>query len=339
MQSFKINPAHVMEAVYSYPFPEVRQLLGSRTLDPMFMMNTLPVAKAATYLGNYNFTPALQLPAQSDGTLDLDELHMPIITRLRARLNDMLPGLETFTTAYPTPGSSQAMFMVMAEWKAQGKLTSLAVLDGEYEGYAAYARSLNIPVTVYSSLEGNIPKAGEMWCISNPSAVDGNFIPDATWRAFVTAGHQIIYDAAYLGLTDIGRVDIRSPHIKAVLVSPSKVFGVFRYRHTGLCLTRQPVAALYGSKWFKDIPALLDTLQLYETFAAHELPRRYKKTQAFLCAELSKVVGCTVMPSDTLLLGYTKGPVNPAFAGYMRTDGVYRFGLTKLFEDHELLRE
>lgn len=145
----------------------------------------------------------------------------------------------------------------------------------------------------------------------------------------------IVYDAAYLGLTTKGTVDISSPNIRAVVVSPSKVFGVFRYRHTGLCFTRQPVTALYGSKWFKDIPALLDTLLLYETFVPHELPNRYRGVQLALCAELSNTVGCAVEPSDTLLLAHTKGPVASEFQKYMRTPGNYRFGLTKLFEDYE----
>lgn len=335
MPSFKLNPNHIMEAVYSYPFPEVRKLLDSHTLPSSFMLNTLPIEKAEEYLKSYNFQPALQLPMQPDGALDLDELHVPVIARIRTHLDAMLPGLAAFTTVYPTPGSSQAIFTLMAEWKAKGEFKTIAVLEGEYEGYSAYAKSLDIPVTVYSNLNELTVKESELWFISNPSAVDGNFISNATWQAFVAAGHQIVYDAAYLGLTIKGEVDVSSPNIRAVVVSPSKVFGVFRYRHTGLCFTRQPVTALYGSKWFKDIPALLDTLLLYETFAPHELPNLYREVQIALCAELSKATGCAVKPGDTLLLAHTNGSVAPAFEKYMRTRGNYRFGLTKLFEDYE----
>lgn len=336
MPSFKINPDHIMQAVYSYPFPEVRAVLDRHKLPAAFMLNTLPVEKAQEYLSDYNFTPRLKLPVGPDGALDLDELHVPVIARIRQHLNVLLPGLDSFTNAYPTPGSSQAMFTLMAEWKAKGELTSLAVLEGEYEGYAAYAESLNIPVTVYHDLAVTTPKTGEMWFISNPSAIDGNLINPAKWTAFVAAGHQIVYDAAYIGLITEGTVEVSAPNIRAVLVSPSKVFGVFRYRHTGLCFTRQAVSALYGTKWFKDIPALIDTLLLYETFAPCEIPKRYKAVQNKLCAALSSVVGGDVQASDTLLLAHTEGPVKPNYRKYSRRENAYRFGLTKLFEDSEV---
>ena len=37
MPSFSLNPTQLMTEVYSYPFPEVRQLLGSLELDECFM--------------------------------------------------------------------------------------------------------------------------------------------------------------------------------------------------------------------------------------------------------------------------------------------------------------
>ena len=334
MPSFKVNPVHVMEAVYSYPFPEVRTLLDKTSLPSTFMLNTLPVGEAKTLLNAYNFSPALWLPATSEGTLDLDELHVPIIDRLRAAIQPLLPGIDTFEQCYPTPGSSHALFSLMAEWKARGELESIAVLEGEYEGYRAYANSLAIPLTTYKDLSEH-PKKGEVWFISNPNAVDGNLITKEAWRIFTHAGHQIVYDAAYLGLTIDGIVDVSSPNIKAVVISPSKVYGVFRYRLTGLCFTRQPVSSLYGTKWFKDIPALLDTLLLYETFTAYELPRKYKKIQEEICNQLGAQIGSTVRASDTLLLGYANEGVGSELTKYRRKEGLYRFGLTKLFEDYE----
>lgn len=190
MPSFKLNPSHIIEAVYSYPFPEVRNLLDAHTVSSNFMLNTLPVEKAEEYLKSYNFKSALQLPIQPDGALDLDELHIPVIARIRTHLNAMLPGLATFTTVYPTPGSSQAIFTLIAEWKAKAEFKTIAVLEGEYEGYVAYAKSLSIPITVYPNLNELRVKEGELWFISNPNAVDGNFISDTVWQTFTTAGHQ-----------------------------------------------------------------------------------------------------------------------------------------------------
>lgn len=334
MHSFNVNPEHLMSEVYSYPFPEVREALTEVSLDPRFMLNTLSTAEAAGLLAFYRFRPELELPATADGSLNLDELHVPVIDRLRSIVGEQIKGLEGYDSAYPTPGSSQAMFTLMAEWHAKGKLESVAVLPGEYEGYVAYANALQIPVTRYEAFEDAAPKPGQVWFVSNPSARNGNWIDKDAWKQFTEAGHDIVYDAAYVGLTDPDMVDVSSPHIKAVLTSPSKLFGVFRYRNTGVAYTREPVTAMYGSKWFKDIPALLDTLTLYEQFGRSELVDEYRSIQAELCQALSGLVDIEVAPSDVLLLSNTAGPLDARYQRFMRAGG-YRFGLTKLFEDYE----
>lgn len=332
--SYEINPDHIMTEVYSYPFPEVRQLIESTRLDPQFMRNTLPVDEARQYLAPYAFTPQLDLPATADGSLNLDELHVPVMDRIQAKVEQSLPGLSTFEHRYPCHGSSPAMFALLAEWHAQGTLQSLAVLEDEYEGYAAYADALAIPITRYARLDGHALKPGEVWFVSNPSATDGNWIDRTTWEAFVNAGHEIVYDAAYVGLTQNGTVDVSAPNIRAVLTSPSKIFGVFRYRATGITYTREPVKSLYGTKWFKDIGALLDTLQFYESFEQNELARMYREQQAHITAALSRYIQADIQPSDVLLLANYTGKLPAAFDAFKRGK-VYRFGLTKLFEDFE----
>lgn len=332
--SYETNPDHIMSEVYSYPFPEVREVLPAKRLDPRFMRNTLPIAEAASYLEPYGFNPTLDLPAAQDGSLDLDELHIPVIDRIQARVEQSLPGLDTFANRYPCHGSSPAMFALLAEWHAQGTMESLAVLKGEYEGYAAYANMLAIPITVYDSLDQHEPKQGEVWFVSNPSAVDGNWIQRDTWNRFVAAGHDIVYDAAYVGLTPDGSVDVSASNIRAVLTSPSKIFGVFRYRATGITYTREPAKSLYGTKWFKDIEALLDTLKLYESFDQHELASLYRKRQEHIVRSLEDYAGVDIQPSDVLLLAHTAHQLSSKFDRYKRGD-TYRFGLTKLFEDIE----
>ncbi len=334
MLSYNLNPEHLMKDVYSYPFPEVRQLLGRSALNPEFMLNTLDAAAAHDMLAPFNFEPSLQLPRRSDDSLDLDELHVPVIERIRSRVSPSLPGVETFEHAYPTHGSSQSIFNLLAEWQAQGSLQSLGVLKGEYEGYGSYAQSLRIPLAEYTTLADAKVQKGQVWFISNPSAVDGNWLDADMWQKFLAAGHQVVVDAAYVGLTPYGTLDVSSPNIRAVLTSPSKIFGVFRYRNTGITYTREPVASLYGTKWFKDVPALLDTLNLYETFKPNELPQKYRRVQEFICQQLVTVVGTDVLPSDVSLLANTQGPVNEQFTRFFRAKG-YRFGLTKLFEDYE----
>lgn len=335
MQSFNPNPKHLMTEVYGYPFPEVRRVLRNLSVDPDFMLNTIDADEAANLLGQYEFSPQLELPARSDGSLDLDELHLPVIQRIDAVLKERLLGLESFGHVYPGHGSSQAIFNIMAEWKAKGKLDSVAVLEGEYEGYNAYASSLAIPVQTYTEPNYAPVQEGQVWFISNPNARLGNWIDDGSWQEFVNSGHQIVLDTAYIGLTRSGKINVSSPNIRAVLTSPSKAYGVFRYRNTGLAYTREPVESLYGTKWFKDVPALLDTLKLYEHFGTQELPRRYKNVQEFICASLIDIVNVEVKPSDVILLGSALSSDNNQRLERFIRAGKLRFGLTKLFEDYE----
>lgn len=334
MPSFSPNPEHLMSEVYSYPFPEVRELLRHPRVDPNFMLNTIAADEASILLEPYGFIPRLELPTRRDGSLDLDELHLPVIDRISAVLTNRLPGLESFDYAYPGHGSSQAIFNLLAEWKAKGKLDSVAVLDGEYEGYKAYANSLSIAVQTHVELNNAPVKEGQVWFISNPNARLGNWLDGDAWRKFVNSGHQIVLDTAYVGLAQDGKVDVRSPNIRAVLTSPSKAYGVFRYRNTGIAYAREPIESLYGTKWFKDIPALLDTLRLYEQFGTAELPRRYRNAQEFICRSLVDVIDVEVQPSDVLLLGNAIISNNPQLERFIRA-GKYRFGLTQLFEDYE----
>jgi hypothetical protein len=334
MQKHNLNQEHIMTEVYSYPFPEVRETLASQQLAQEFMINTITTEEANILLESFGFEPPLELPANDNGELDLDSIHEPVIDRIREVQKYHLPGIETFDNSYPMAGSSQSMFTLMAEWKAKGKMESLAVIEGEYEGYKAYADSLRIQVSVYGAFPAE-KKDGEVWFVSNPSARDGNWIDDVSWSSFVGSGHDIVYDAAYVGLTDNAKpIDVSAPNIRAVLTSPSKLFGVFRNRNTGITYTREPVDSMYGSRWFKDVPALLASLSLYERFGRNELPKKYKKTQQFLCRQLTEIVGLGVEPSDVLLLSSAPGQTSNGFENFRRNDG-YRFGLTKLFEDYE----
>lgn len=332
--NFEINTEHLMPDVYSYPFPEVRTLLGQLSINQTLMINTLPATIAADCLAPYDFQPPLTLTERANGSLDLDELHLPIIERIRTVQAEQLNGLESFDYAYPNHGSSISMFTLMAEWKANGSLTHLAALEGEYEGYSAYADALQIPVKRYHELP-TTPEVGEVWFISNPSALDGNWITDEQWQAFVASGHQIVYDAAYVGLTTPKEIDVTAPNIRAVLTSPSKIYGVFRHRLTGVAYTRDPVKALYGTKWFKDIPALLDTLKLYEAFAPSQLAEHYQPVQQEITRALSAKLGRRVIASDVLLLAHTATDQADETLTNFQRGNRYRFGLTKLFEDYE----
>jgi hypothetical protein len=63
MQEFEVNPEHIMKDVYSYPFPEVRDLLREQQFDPDLTINTITRPEAQIMLSGYNFDPPLDLPS------------------------------------------------------------------------------------------------------------------------------------------------------------------------------------------------------------------------------------------------------------------------------------
>lgn len=346
---FSANPDNLWHEVFGYPFIETRRALGSLSLDELFHINTLPVTEAANILhdGGYIVDPALELPAYDNGQLNLDSIHEPVIDRITQRNEPLLTGLFGFNEKYPTHGSSMAIRALMAEWSRTGKMTELAVVGGEYEGYefaagdAKHNLGLAIPVHKVVSLEdASDPVEGRVWFVSNPSAVNGNWHDDEVWQQFVAAGHDIVYDAAYVGLTAENHpIDVSAPNIKAVLTSPSKIFGTFRHRLTGIAYTREPVFSMIDTIWFKDVPALMATLILYETFEPNELPTKYKNDQLIICRSLTDHFGKTITPSDAILLSNTNETLPPEYSHYKRKPGTYRFGLTKLFEQLELHKQ
>ncbi len=286
--------------------------------------------KPIKLLRPFGFKPQLNLPATSNGWLDHEQLYTPVVDRIRQRVSGSLLGLDTFEYAYPSHGSTEALGTLLSRWHAVGKFSKLAVVDGEYAGYRREAEDLGIEVVRYADLDAaRQPRSDELWFVSNPSARDGNLLDDEVWSRFVSAGHQIVLDTAYLGLTDSGRLDVSPPNINAVVSSPSKELGVFHYRGTGVTYTHESIRKLdEGARFFQDVPALLQTLALRESVEFHELPRHYREN---ICQALSEVMGVSVEASDTLTLAYATDDLPVDYRAYRRGNG-YRFGLAPLFE-------
>lgn len=337
---FLIDKADLTPQVLCFPFPEVRETLNTLRLPEEFLLPTLTPSEAEDMLltGGYTFEPGLVIPEDSRdsrGLVDFEAMHTPVINRIALRQEMQLPGLAGFEHRYPVAGSSMSIHLLMAEWsrKAIDPMTELAVIEGEYDGYAFSAAGLNLPVYTVASLEeAGEPVKGRIWFVSNPSATDGNWHDQEAWQEFIAAGHDVVYDAAYVDLTaDEHPLDVSADNIKAVITTPSKAFGVFWNRLTGVTYTREPIISLIDTMWFKNVPALMDTLMLYETFEANQLPRQYSKQQQKICQALGELVGKDISPSDTLLLAHTDESLPPEYSHFSLGSGRSRFRLSTLF--------
>jgi hypothetical protein len=332
-----------MKSIYCYFFPEVRPIIHfiqTNLPDSMFLVTT-PFEKVREHLKPL-FNPPLDIPATSDGKIDLDNIHIPIIKRIVKVYSILAPGLRNFSYSYPTSGSSEGLFHLLAELRTKG-IKTIYVLNGDYERYAVYAEHLSMKV---NNIDLNKTELRDLelgvWFISNPSARDGNIISNEFIRELCEFGHKIVLDLAYVGTTKPHTFYVGHENIIAVAMSFSKPYGVFRFRIGGFIFSREELPSLFGNKWFKDTVRLLQALKIAETIGPTKLYQKYRPMQEKIIANINREYGLCIKPSDSFLMSYISVKDTHVLnetqaeliAPFRRSDN-YRFCLTPYFEDWE----
>lgn len=270
----------------------------------------------------------------------LDAFHEPIIDKILGFNQRSVPHLRDFDYRYPTSGSEEGIREVMTDLQAKG-IKRIYVFQGEYEGYKAVAEQRCME-TVEVDLETN-PQSLEAgyWFISNPSAIDGNIIPDEVIARICEAGHQLFYDLAYLGATRPHSYDLSHPNIFAAVISFSKTYGLF-YDRIGFAFSRQPVNSLYGNKWFKSIFALMIAEAIVTDLEPDQLAATYKAVQAAIVEEINAELSLGMKPSDAFLLAHITpedavrlGPKQLSMIETFKRGTTYRFCLTPYFVERD----
>lgn len=303
MKSEKLLP---LKAVYSYYFPEVRKIIDQ-------------------IAANYPHETFLQ--SINPG---LDDYHRPVIESYLHHFENQLPDLKTFPCQYVTGGASEGIFHLLAQLAAFPKNKPLYVLDGEYEGYAVYGVNLGLHFNAVKETSDFLKVEPGIIFISNPSARDGNIINNEEILAACEAGHQIIYDVTYVGLTDPYRFELNHKNIIAVLVSLSKPFGLY-YHRIGFTFSRFEMKTLEVNKWFKNILSLRIAKDVLDRTGESELVNRYRSYQKEALLQMEKELGIHADPSQVILLGHIQnGTVPTGWENYHRRHN-YRFCLTPYF--------
>lgn len=183
----------------------------------------------------------------------LDEFEKPFIERYTDFFGDL--AWDQFPHRYVTAGSSEALFKLMAEWATVDYgMVDIYQLEGEYQGYQAYADSLFVPLTTVKDYMLPEMPPGLVF-LSNPSARDGNLLSHDLFTKIVER-HKVVLDVAYLGLTRHLNFNIDHPNILAVVTSMSKPFGLY-YHRIGICFSRMEIKSLYGNRWFKNLNSIM----------------------------------------------------------------------------------
>lgn len=329
-----------MKSVYTYFFPEVRPLVHSTdALSDKLFLTTTSACEAQGIVDSLDFNQELVMPKTPEGKVDLDEIHFPIIDRIVEVYKDVIPGLKEFPYRYPTSGSSEGLFHTLAKLKSGG-VDEISTFEGEYEGYKEYGKALGIKLREFHRNLNTQANPGT-WFISNPSAFDGNIIPNEEINALCDKGNKVYLDLAYVGSTKPHAFDVSHKNISAVFISFSKPYGVFRFR-MGFTFSREPIDSLYANKWFKDVGRLISALKIAEEVGPKALHEKYNSIQKKIVESINSEFGLNMKTSDALLLSHltqddaSKLNVSQLelIAPYKRGSS-YRFCLTPYYEEEE----
>ena len=299
-----------LKAVYSYYFPEVRNVIDRLTAaypHDLFLQSINP---------------------------GLDDYHLPVIKAYLDHFHDQLPDLPVLPHRYVTSGASEAIFHLLAHIAVSPKKEPLYVLEGEYEGYTGYGQNLGLTFSTAAETNSLLTLPPGLVFLSNPSARDGNIISNEEILAICEASHRVIYDVTYVGLTDPHRFDLNHKNIIAVIASLSKPFGIY-YHRLGFAFTRFEMKTLEVNKWFKNIFSLLLAKEILTTIGERALVDRYRPTQEEAVNQMSQDFDFRPQASQVVLLASVDKSTPPksksaVWEKYNRQHN-YRFCLTPYF--------
>jgi len=239
-----------------------------------------------------------------------------------------------FPWRYPTAGGSEALFHVIAAHGNRARVEhfnpEVHVFAGEYEGYKAYAEACGIAVVEHPRTDwqavGRTLPATALFCLSQPSAIDGNVWPHANefLSLLAAAGEhpRVLLDVTYVGSIaepPSMRIAADGPSVQALAFSLSKPFGVY-YDRIGGVLCRKAMPSLFGNQWFKNLTSLQLGQALLECHDVFDLPRRYKSVQHEAAARIGRRLGLTLAPCDVSVLAQAnaEATTDRALAAFLR---------------------
>lgn len=270
-----------------------------------------------------------------------DALHDPYLERWTEWATPVRPRItrQAFPHWYATNGSSEALRETLADLAANRRDNALHVFAGEYEGYEAYARGYGVRVLVHDRHDAprHPFRAGDIFLLSQPSAIDGNLWSgyDAFLRHMAERQPQVevMLDLCYVGL--VARdyaIDIDYPNVTRVFFSLSKIFGVYYHRMGGV-FSKREMAGLYGNMWFKNLHSIYLGRRLLDRSTVRTIPDLFGRHQDTVVRKLQNRFP-ELRPSDAILLGHRRFDAGSATDAerMLRRDDVVRYCLTPAME-------
>ena len=260
------------KAIYSFTYSEVGELIEKLWLEKPHHL----------YENNW-------LKAQ-------DDRHIHFINEWKAWVKDVLQIPSDFAHSYYCNGSSEAIKEALT-MHSLSKNPTIHIFEGEYEGYEALAKNLNIKIVKHKreNWKNSITKIkeGDQFYISQPSSIDGNIWGDFNeFAKSVTC--KLMLDVAYLGATKHNNYKINIyDSIHTIFFSLSKPFGVYYHRIGGV-ISKESLPNLYGNKWFKNIFSVELGMRLLKKYKLGELPKSYVSYKQKILENYNSLSDCDV---------------------------------------------
>lgn len=328
-----------MKSVYSFCYPEVYTALQK--------FNSLPY-EAYKVTGKWdpvqkyieNIFTGLDLPYKGsvddldNATINLDKLTEVVLEKVRAIYSPYIKGLDEYPYVYYTAGSAHAMLPLMLEYKTWG-IRNINTFSGEYDGFRHHAHHAGL---YHNDL--NADQAKSVWWITNPQSQTGTYFPAGLLEEWQLDVSKVVFDLSYYGQCRPQDLNASHENIRALILSLSKPYGVFRYRLGGFTFSRDPIDGLVSSAWEADPLRLLQSLYLLEKIPLWSLYKKYNDTQTDIVSYLNETFDLCMEASDFLLtafmhVGQARFLANrrlKMIEQFQRKD-FYRFCLTPFFEE------
>lgn len=214
--------------------------------------------------------------------------------------------LSAFPYAYLGSGSSELIRALAEQAVHSHAFKTTRTRPGEYEGWRYYVQAAG-----GQTVNAYAPEQNHTLYVSNPSAIDGNWMDERHLEMFYANQHDVILDMAYINTVENRKVDV-SP-CKAVVFSASKSLGMF-YHRVGIVFTKEPMPSLEGNNlWFHNpfsISLVRAVMKKYPLGWLHDQMRGIQR-EAVDYYQKNGFPG--IIPSDTFLTAYSKFGGDPEY--------------------------
>lgn len=247
---------------------------------------------------------------------------------------------QNYRFFYPTAGASQAIQHLIFDHAVRHPHGRILFFEGEYEGYKAMAeaagiRYTEVPRDEWRSLDYCLLGEGDLYFVSQPSAIDGNVWHE--FNEFVAAlpENSVVADITYVGAIPRKalkeRFNLNAPSIRNVVFSLSKPFGAY-YDRIGGVWCREEDLGLFGYKWFKNLTSLRLGVELMRENGVFDIPEFYAADQNLMIWRLRENFNVKFEASDVYILATADpalaAPQDAALFEYITRAGRARVCLT-----------